>query len=498
MRPSLLLTSLLTSLILTSAFAANIILSNDDGWAELSIRNFHDILTVNGHNVVISAPATDKSGSGSKDLGSLELLDGDAYKLTTPCEYNSCQKGSTATGSYPSDVTINYVNSFPATAMRYGILRLAPKFFADWSTARPGKLDRNSKRAASAVYAVASQALEDSDTRMRHVCNLAAIILPNDASEHSTSTSTGSTFLSILSARLHMAPSSLWSTILAIASGDADHFFSPNAPAPYLSDDQVTIVAEEVFILLHNTATPLDNPTYPYPVLDNAALKGIRDIEGSTAGTAEQPDPSTWLQAPPPPPRTGRVDIALSGPNVGANKGLITIASGTFGAAAMAAKLSVPAIAFSGHTGRHHAFNEAAKKQGDTHYLQVYNSLAANFTNALLSTDRPYLPYKTLLNVNFGPIDASEGREKCGDINNWKFVMTRLLGVDERFPGPVDLDICGNGGRLPPEDDVALRHDGCFATVTVAESGGTMETVEKQGEVWNRLNGLGLMTCLPR
>jgi 5'/3'-nucleotidase SurE len=44
--------------------AANLVLSNDDGWAELNIRTFYNALKTAGENVIVSAPAQDKSGSG--------------------------------------------------------------------------------------------------------------------------------------------------------------------------------------------------------------------------------------------------------------------------------------------------------------------------------------------------------------------------------------------------------------------------------------------------
>mgnify|MGYP002348947650 CR=1 FL=1 len=41
-----------------------IVQSNDDGWAELYTRSLHDALTADGHQVVLSAPAENKSGTG--------------------------------------------------------------------------------------------------------------------------------------------------------------------------------------------------------------------------------------------------------------------------------------------------------------------------------------------------------------------------------------------------------------------------------------------------
>ena len=54
--------------ILPFAQAANIILSNDDGWAEINIRQFYEALTSTGNSVVISAPAENESGSGKSIL----------------------------------------------------------------------------------------------------------------------------------------------------------------------------------------------------------------------------------------------------------------------------------------------------------------------------------------------------------------------------------------------------------------------------------------------
>ena len=53
------------SLLPLTAHAINIISSNDDGWAEINIRTLYDSLTAAGHSVVISAPAENKSGTGT-------------------------------------------------------------------------------------------------------------------------------------------------------------------------------------------------------------------------------------------------------------------------------------------------------------------------------------------------------------------------------------------------------------------------------------------------
>lgn len=46
------------------AQAARIVQSNDDGWAELYLRSFNDALNEAGHDVVLSAPADNQSGTG--------------------------------------------------------------------------------------------------------------------------------------------------------------------------------------------------------------------------------------------------------------------------------------------------------------------------------------------------------------------------------------------------------------------------------------------------
>ena len=44
--------------------STNIVLSNDDGWAEINVRIFYDLLSRAGNSVVLSAPADNKSGTG--------------------------------------------------------------------------------------------------------------------------------------------------------------------------------------------------------------------------------------------------------------------------------------------------------------------------------------------------------------------------------------------------------------------------------------------------
>lgn len=55
---------LLALLPALSTEAIRIIHANDDGWAELYTRSFHDALVAAGHDTVLAAPAENKSGTG--------------------------------------------------------------------------------------------------------------------------------------------------------------------------------------------------------------------------------------------------------------------------------------------------------------------------------------------------------------------------------------------------------------------------------------------------
>lgn len=87
MKPS----SLYTLVLPIAAQAINVVISNDDGWAEINIREFYSSLTKAGFDCIISAPAENKSGTGSSDEEPEEVgNDG--------CEFESCPAGSPAYG----------------------------------------------------------------------------------------------------------------------------------------------------------------------------------------------------------------------------------------------------------------------------------------------------------------------------------------------------------------------------------------------------------------
>ncbi|KAL7624408.1 hypothetical protein AAE478_005972 [Parahypoxylon ruwenzoriense] len=110
--------SFLLALPVLGAHGARILQSNDDGWAELYLRSFYEALYDAGHDVVLSGPAENKSGTGSSDEEPAPRKDA--------CQYDSCPAGSGPIGSNATNTRLNWVNSFPATSVRYGINTIAP------------------------------------------------------------------------------------------------------------------------------------------------------------------------------------------------------------------------------------------------------------------------------------------------------------------------------------------------------------------------------------
>lgn len=74
-------------------------------------------LSDDGTQAMISAPAENKSGSSSLEFPPIPLI--------TEGQFGTISIGSPPTGSDASDGSIFYVNSFPATAIEYGINNFA-------------------------------------------------------------------------------------------------------------------------------------------------------------------------------------------------------------------------------------------------------------------------------------------------------------------------------------------------------------------------------------
>ncbi|KAJ3559219.1 hypothetical protein NP233_g11319 [Leucocoprinus birnbaumii] len=74
---------------------ANILVTNDDGWAVAQIRSEFSALEAVGYNLVLSCPADNRSGTGNSTATPVPLAQ--------PCEFDTCPTGSPATGFNASD-----------------------------------------------------------------------------------------------------------------------------------------------------------------------------------------------------------------------------------------------------------------------------------------------------------------------------------------------------------------------------------------------------------
>ena len=181
----------------------------------------------------------------------------------------------------------------------------------------------------------------------------------------------------------------------------------------------------------------------------------------------------------------GPIDLAVTGPNVGANLDLSVFVSGTVGAATEAVKEGIPAIAFSGSTGDQIAWNAPVPN-----YAKVYADLSTNITETLLASGTPYLPANVWLNVNFP--DSND--TTCSAAADFKFVLSRLHTAIPLISGS-DVSTCGNDARLPTESSV-VGTDGCFASISVGNADDKRDaSAAEQGDVLQKLGSI--LSCLP-
>jgi 5'/3'-nucleotidase SurE len=178
----------------------------------------------------------------------------------------------------------------------------------------------------------------------------------------------------------------------------------------------------------------------------------------------------------------GAPDIAVAGPNVGANLGSTVLVSGTVGAATEASKEGIPAIAFSGTTGSQTAWTATPAL-----YEQVYAALSTTVTQTLVGSGKPYLPSNIWLNVNFPAVSSST----CSSTRNFKFVLSRINSATSSS----DVVTCNNGGRLPTETSV-VNTAGCYASISVGVASTKADaTAANQKVVLNKLSSI--LSCLP-
>lgn len=213
----------------------------------------------------------------------------------------------------------------------------------------------------------------------------------------------------------------------------------------------------------HNLTNPRLNWVNSYPV--TAIRYGISDFAQS------------FFENQPP-------ELAVTGPNVGSNLDIQVPFSGTVGAAVYAVEQGIPAIAFSGLSGARTAWDAPTPLES-----QVYADLALNLTSAIIESGKPYLPYNTFLNVNFGEVDA----KTCNDASRFEFVLSRI-NVQAPLLSDDDVSTCGEA-TLPREREV-VKSKGCWVSVSVGNAiDKTTATADVQADVLNRLQGL--LSCLP-
>lgn len=100
-----------------AAQAINVVISNDDGWAEINIRELYNSLTKAGFKSIISAPAENKSGTGSRDEEPKEVG-------SSGCEFASCSAGSPPYGRNESMPQFNVSHGRTSGCQRIDVMIL--------------------------------------------------------------------------------------------------------------------------------------------------------------------------------------------------------------------------------------------------------------------------------------------------------------------------------------------------------------------------------------
>lgn len=181
-------------------------------------------------------------------------------------------------------------------------------------------------------------------------------------------------------------------------------------------------------------------------------------------------------------------DLAVAGPNVGANSGTTVLVSGTVGATTEAAKEGLPAIAFSGTTGSQTAWNTTPVPEYSLIYAVLSEKVVRAFENSG-SEPAAYMTNGTWVNVNFPATNSTA----CNKVKDFDFVFTRILPASDATSE--DITICGNGGRLPDETTV-LALPGCYCSVSVGDDVTKIDvSAAEQRVVYKNLKKI--LTCPP-
>lgn len=100
-----------------------ILLSNDDGWQSLNIRATYRALTDAGYQVILSAPASQRSGWGGRfTIPRLQTM-------RYGGEFHYPPAGSPSWGHEDNDTNIWYFDGTPASSVAFGLTYVIPKYF---------------------------------------------------------------------------------------------------------------------------------------------------------------------------------------------------------------------------------------------------------------------------------------------------------------------------------------------------------------------------------
>lgn len=100
-----------------------ILLTNDDGWAATNIRATYRELKAAGYEVVLVAPASQRSGFGGQ-FGIPPTVN-----LTTNAEFSYPAKGAPSWGHEEDDLNVWYFNGTPASCVAFGLDYVLPNYF---------------------------------------------------------------------------------------------------------------------------------------------------------------------------------------------------------------------------------------------------------------------------------------------------------------------------------------------------------------------------------
>lgn len=122
--------SSISTLLLSAAAcvaAKTILLTNDDSWVSTNIRATYRDLTAAGHEVILVAPVSQRSGWGGKfDIPY-------TANLQTDGEFGYVKAGAPSWGHEENDKNIWYFNGTPASCVAFAMKYVLPKFFGNVS-----------------------------------------------------------------------------------------------------------------------------------------------------------------------------------------------------------------------------------------------------------------------------------------------------------------------------------------------------------------------------